>query len=191
MNRAVFLDRDGVLNALVYRAEEGTHDSPYSLAEFHLLPGVAEAIRLIHRLKMLAVVVSNQPGVAKGKCDGAFLEVLSQELQRQLNAQGAWLDGTYYCLHHPDGAVEELRLMCECRKPRPGLLLKAAQELGVDLQSSYMVGDSAKDMEAASAAGCKGLLVGNGSANAPDALKSHLVARDLLEAVQKIARVEG
>ncbi|MEE9262794.1 MAG: HAD family hydrolase [Dehalococcoidia bacterium] len=191
MNRAVFLDRDGVLNALVYRAEEGIHDSPYSLAEFRLLPGVAEAIRLIHRLKMLAVVVSNQPGVAKGKCDGAFLEVLSQELQRQLKAQGAWLDGTYYCVHHPEGAVEGLRLTCECRKPRPGLLLKAAQELGVDLQSSYMVGDSAKDMEAASAAGCKGFLVGNRSANAPDALKSHLVARDLLEAVQKIARGEG
>ncbi len=101
------------------------------------------------------------------------------------------MDGIYYCLHHPEGTVEGLRLMCECRKPRPGLLLKAAQELGVDLQSSYMVGDSVKDMEAASAAGSKGLLVGNGFANAPDALESHLVARDLLEAVQKIARGEG
>src|SRR3989304_5459954 len=101
MNRAVFLDRDGVINALVYRPSQAIHDSPYSLTEFRLLPGVADAINQIHRLGMLAVVISNQPGVAKGRCDRELLQTLSDEFRKLFAVDGSCLDCTYYCFHHP------------------------------------------------------------------------------------------
>jgi D-glycero-D-manno-heptose 1,7-bisphosphate phosphatase len=189
--RCVFLDRDGVLNALVYRPEEGIYDSPYALEEFRLLPRVAEAVRLINRMGMLAIVVSNQPGVAKGKCDLSFLEEVSFELRRRLEKQGARLDGIYYCLHHPEGTVAAYRKVCECRKPRPGLLLQAARDFNIDLRGSYMVGDGEKDLEAALAAGCQAVWVGNGPGRTRGFLRPHLVASDLLEAVYKIAEREG
>lgn len=187
MNRAVFLDRDGVLNGLIYRPEEGVYDSPYCLEEFCLSPRVAEAIALIHHLGMLAIVVSNQPGVAKGKCDGLTLDVLTRHLCRELERQEARLDGIYYCVHHPEALVPHLRVACDCRKPRPGLLLQAAREHSIDLCRSYMVGDSPKDIEAGLAAGCRTILIhSHNSAPLPLGLTPHLVATDLLNAIKGI-----
>ena len=191
--RAIFLDRDGVINALVYRPEEGVYDSPYSLEELRLLPGAAEAIRQINALGWLAVVVSNQPGVAKGKCDHAFLDQVTDKMREELARQGAHLDGVYYCRHHPKAVVAELRVACECRKPRPGLLLEAARAHGVDLAASYMVGDKLSDVEAGRAAGCKTILVGGaldrqGGTGGP---RPDWLAGDLLEAVGVIQVQEG
>ena len=159
MNRAVFLDRDGVINAALYDPLEGKLDTPYRLEDFRLLPGVGRAVRAINEMGLLAVVVSNQPGVAKGKCDYAFLETVNAELAARLARQRAHLDAIYYCLHHPDAVDESLRIDCDCRKPKPGLLLRAARELDIDLARSFMLGDSPKDIEAGLAAGCQTSLV--------------------------------
>ena len=187
MNRAVFLDRDGVINAAIYNPVEGKLDSPYTLQDFRLLPGAAQAIRGINGLGFLAVVVSNQPGVAKAKCDPAFLESLDQRLNWELARQGAHLDAIYYCLHHPQAQVESLRASCDCRKPQPGLLLRATRELDIDLARSYMVGDSPTDVAAGLAAGCRTILLSDDDDPPVNGHRPHFVATDLAAAVRVIA----
>ena len=187
MNRAVFLDRDGVINAAMYNPVEGKLDSPYQLEDFRLLFGAAQAIRRINSLGFPAVVVSNQPGVAKGKCDLAFLETLGQRLRWELAHQGAYLDAIYYCLHHPQAQVESLRESCECRKPQPGLLLRAARELDIDPTRSYMVGDLPTDVEAGLAAGCRTILLSDDDDPPENGHRPHVVATDLAAAVRVIA----
>lgn len=159
--RAVFLDRDGVINRMVYHAEHGLVDSPQNLAEFDLLPGVAAAIRCINELGLLAVVVSNQPGVAKGKCTLVGLEAMTAKLHAELAAGGAHLDAVYYCLHHPNALLPEYRQPCICRKPQPGLLQRAAEEHGIDLPASFMIGDGLTDVLAGHAAGCTTIFLGD------------------------------
>ena len=110
MNRAVFLDRDGVINAAPYNPAEGKRDSPYSVSEFRLLPGAKRAVRLLNEAGWLTVLVSNQPGVAKGKCTTGVLDELTECLKERLAEAGGHLDGIYYCLHHPDAVVPELRV---------------------------------------------------------------------------------
>ena len=165
MDRAVFLDRDGVLNELKYNERELLWDSPYTLDDFHWLPGVPEAIRQLNQLGLKTIVVSNQPGVAKGKCAIGFLETLTQQITTDLKKIGAWLDGIYYCLHHPEGSVLEYRMDCDCRKPKSGLLLKASQQHNIDLSSSYMIGDRFIDIQAGQAAGCKSIFVESPATN--------------------------
>jgi len=126
MSRAVFLDRDGVINATLWNSTEEKWDSPYTLEDFQLLPGTAQAIRSMNELGYLTVVISNQPGVAKGKCSPQFLDALDRKMLLDLAREDARLDAIYYCLHHPDAQVESLRVACGCRKPKPDLLLRAA-----------------------------------------------------------------
>ena len=161
MNRAVFLDRDGVINQLVHRPEDPTSvwDSPYLLSEVELIEGVGEAIQKINGLGFLAIIVSNQPGVAKGKCDLDFLDKATDFIRSTLLKQNAFIDDVYYCLHHPDAVNEAYRIICECRKPKPGLLFQAAQDHEIDLSRSYMIGDRITDIVAAEAAGCEAILV--------------------------------
>ncbi|MFV2065299.1 MAG: D-glycero-alpha-D-manno-heptose-1,7-bisphosphate 7-phosphatase, partial [Chloroflexota bacterium] len=161
--------------------------------DLQLLPRAARAIRMINEMDYLAVVVSNQPGVAKGKCDHAFLEAVDAELSTQLGRQGARLDALYYCLHHPEARVESLQIECDCRKPKPGLLLKAARELHVDLHQSFMVGDSVVDIQAGKAAGCRTILVNGHHQHPPgdSAVRPHHTTSDLLAAIEAIKREEG
>lgn len=188
MNKAVFLDRDGVLNALVYRPKEGLWDSPYSLEEFQLLPVVAQALKLVRDMGFLAIVVSNQPGVAKAKCSLSFLQELNQKLQSELAQAGAHLDAIYYCLHHPDGIIAPYGTVCSCRKPKPGLLLAAAREHAVALSRSYMVGDRSVDVQAGQNAGCMTILLDNGTADSMGDVRPHWVAASLLEAAERIRK---
>ena len=151
---AVFLDRDGTINE-----EVGYLDS---LAKLRLVPGAAEAIRLINESGMKAVVVTNQSGVARGLFTERFVDEVHARLREMLRQEGASLDGFYFCPHHPrEGRGEYLR-SCDCRKPSPGLLLRAADELALDPRMSYMVGDTLKDIEAASRIGARGILVRTG-----------------------------
>lgn len=159
--RAVFLDRDGVLNQVVYNPDFGTLDSPSNVNDFHLLPGVTAALRDMSALGLLLVVASNQPGIAKGKMSRAILESVTEKMRRDLAQAGVGLAGVYYCLHHPEASVAEHRTVCGCRKPRPGLLLQAAQELDIDLGESFMIGDGLTDVQAGQAAGCRTVLIGN------------------------------
>jgi D-glycero-D-manno-heptose 1,7-bisphosphate phosphatase len=160
-SRAVFVDRDGVLNDLVVDREEGRFGSPLSAAQLSVPPFVAEAVREIRdELGFKVVVVSNQPGVAKKQFSLRELEKMNRKLREEAVGPGGSFDGEYYCLHHPDARVRKYRVACDCRKPSPGLLLRASSEMGLDLGSSYFVGDGLVDIKAGKSAGCRTVLVG-------------------------------
>ena len=150
--KAIFLDRDGTLNE--YKGFITDAD------DIVLMDGAAEAVKLINNSEYLAIVVTNQPVIARGECTTEGLEKIHNRLERLLGEKGAYLDAIYYCPHHPDrgfeGEVAELKIDCQCRKPNPGLFFKASQDSNIDLSVSYMVGDSDKDVEAGRNAGCKG-----------------------------------
>jgi D-glycero-D-manno-heptose 1,7-bisphosphate phosphatase len=151
---AIFLDRDGTINE-----EIGYMDR---LEKLRLIPKAAEAIRLINASGMKTVVVTNQSGVARGIFNESLVAEIHARLAEMLRAEGAFLDGIYFCPHHPtEGRGDYLR-GCECRKPSPGLLLRAAAELHLDAARSYMVGDTLKDIEAGGRAGAQGILVRTG-----------------------------
>lgn len=153
--KAIFLDRDGTINKYVgfLRKEE----------EFELLPGVAEAVKKINESGYLAIVVTNQPVIARGEVTYSQLENIHNKMETLLGKEGAYLDAIYFCPHHPhsgyEGEVKELKIDCDCRKPKPGMLLKAAEDLNIDLSQSYMVGDGENDIKAGKAAGCKTVLL--------------------------------
>jgi len=154
--KAVFLDRDGTLNRYVgfLRKTE----------EFELISGVTEALRGINRSGYLAIVVTNQPVIARGEVTEEQLEQIHGRMEMLLGKEGAYVDAIYHCPHHPDkgyaGEIEELKIDCSCRKPKPGMLLKAAEDYNIDLSESWMVGDGKRDIEAGKAAGCKTILLG-------------------------------
>ena len=150
---AVFLDRDGVINAYVYNSELGTVDSPAHPDEFVLLPGSAQAIAELNCLGLPVIVVSNQPGIAKRRFNSALLTAMTEKMHAETRIAGGCLDAVYYCLHHPQSLLPEYRVDCDCRKPSPGLLVRAAEELGLDLAKSYMVGDGVTDIVAGARAG--------------------------------------
>jgi D-glycero-D-manno-heptose 1,7-bisphosphate phosphatase len=189
--RAVFLDRDGVINPLIYHKDAGIIDSPFTVSQFRVLPNVPRAIRLLNDLGVLVVVVSNQPGIAKGHFGLATLRQFDRKLKSALNPATAHIDATYYCLHHPNAIVKVFRKRCACRKPRIGLFTQAARELGVSLADSYMVGDGLTDIEAGDRAGCRTVFVGRWKCEHcqfihPPALRPTYVANNLWEAVQLI-----
>ena len=154
--KAIFLDRDGTINKYV-----GYLRTP---EQFELLEGVGEAIRKINFSGYLAIVVTNQPVIARGEVTADGLQQIHNKMETMLGKEGAYLDGVYYCPHHPDkgfaGEVEELKVVCECRKPKAGLLLKAAKDFNIDLSQSWMIGDSENDVLAGKNAGCKTALIG-------------------------------
>jgi D-glycero-D-manno-heptose 1,7-bisphosphate phosphatase len=160
LNRGVLLDRDGVINELVYLPELGIVDSPLNPDQFRLQPGAAQAIKTLNDLGFKVAVVSNQPGIAKGKMTLKLFEEITLKMKRELEREGAHLDAEYYCLHHPDAVKDEYRINCDCRKPKPGLLLKATSNLNLDPSSSYVVGDNLTDIKAAKAAGFNSILIG-------------------------------
>lgn len=154
--KAIFLDRDGTINKYV-----GYLRTP---EQFELLDGVGEAIRKINLSGYLAIVVTNQPVIARGEVTVDGLQEIHNKMETMLGKEGAYLDGVYYCPHHPDkgfaGEVEELKIVCECRKPKAGLLLQAAKDFNIDLSQSWMIGDSENDVLAGRNAGCKTALIG-------------------------------
>jgi D-glycero-D-manno-heptose 1,7-bisphosphate phosphatase len=143
MNKAVFLDRDGVINE---KPEEGEYITSWD--HFHILPGVAAGIALLNEAGYKVVIVTNQRCVAKGQLSAADLEKIHERMSQSLSRAGAKLDGIYYCPHDYQPA-------CNCRKPAPGMLLQAAHVHGIDLGASWMIGDSEIDMQAGVNAGCK------------------------------------
>jgi D-glycero-D-manno-heptose 1,7-bisphosphate phosphatase len=152
---AVFIDRDGTLNDMVYDENHGTFDSPRRADQVRLRPGATEFVRGVRAAGFLAVIVTNQPGVAKGTLTQADLDAVHGRLAELLAAGGASWDALYVCPHHPGVSA------CDCRKPKPGMLLQAAKEHGIDLARSWMVGDGLVDIGAGRAAGCRTILVSN------------------------------
>lgn len=192
--KAVFLDRDGVINAYVYNSEFGTVDSPSSPDEFTFCKGAPEAIADLTRLGFLIIVVSNQPGIAKGKYTNSLLDKMTRKMKDGVAQGGGRLDGIYYCLHHPDAALDEFRAHCDCRKPRPGLILRAAGDFGIDLGESIMIGDGITDIEAGIAAGTRTIFIGQAKPYVLDTFRQHgvqpgSIAPDLASAVERIKKL--
>jgi D-glycero-D-manno-heptose 1,7-bisphosphate phosphatase len=182
MPRAVFIDRDGVINQ---KPKEGEYVTSWD--DFHILPGVAEAVTLLRRAGYAVIVVTNQRCVAKGLLAVAELEEMHQRMRESLSRLGAILDGVYYCPH-------DYESLCSCRKPAPGMLHEAAQEHGLDLRSSWMVGDSEIDIQAGKNAGCKTARVFSageknpGGKAAETANRAEVTASSLLDSVHQILK---
>ena len=153
--RAIFLDRDGTINKYVGFLR--------NIKDFNLNDHAAQAIKKINDSEYLAIVVTNQPVIARGEVTFSQLNEIHNKMETLLGEEGAYLNAIYFCPHHPDagyeGEVKELKIDCECRKPKPGMLLKAAKDFNLDLASSFMIGDSDNDIKAGKAAGCNTLKI--------------------------------
>ena len=175
--KAIFLDRDGTINRYV-----GFLRKP---EDFELVEGVPEAIRLINNSGFLSIVITNQPIIARGEVSVLELNVIHNKMETELGKSGAFLDGLYYCPHHPHkgyaGEVEALKIDCDCRKPKPGMLLKAAIDFNIDLDRSWMIGDGENDVKAGKAVECRTALIGSDLSYGAD-----ILADNLLDAVKKI-----
>lgn len=192
--KAIFLDRDGVINELIYYSEHGIIDSPFTPEQFRLLPKVAQAITKFHELGFKVIIASNQPGIAKGYLSEETFAEIRNKMEKELAKEGAFLDGEYYCFHHPEAKVNRPKANCKCRKPKPGLLLKAAEDMDINLSQSWMIGDGLTDVKAGKSAGCRTILLGKMKCElchlmdeqdaSPDA-----IAPNLLQAAQKVEEV--
>ena len=173
--RAVFIDRDGTINKYVGFLTD--------IEDFELIDGVTDAIKKINSSGYLAIVVTNQPVVARGEVSFSELDQIHNKMETLLGKEGAYLDAIYYCPHHPhkgyEGEVEELKIDCECRKPKPGMLLKAAGDFNIDLTRSWMIGDGENDIKAGNAAGCRTILIGDSN------FGQDISAQNLYDAVNK------
>jgi D-glycero-D-manno-heptose 1,7-bisphosphate phosphatase len=161
MNKAVFLDRDGVLNDLVFNSVTREYEPPHTPEELVLYPGVIESLRVLLNTGFDLFLVSNQPDYAKGKTNLENIRAVHEKLDRSLKSAGILFKEYYYCLHHPKGIVPEYTSDCQCRKPKPYFLLKAATDYGIDLKNSWMVGDRDTDIECGKSAGLRTILVKN------------------------------
>lgn len=182
--KAIFLDRDGTINEYVgfLRKEE----------DFRLIPGVSEAIKKINNSGYLAIVVTNQPVIARGEVTEEGLEEIHKKMETLLGLDGAYIDDIYYCPHHPDkgfeGEIPELKIECDCRKPKTGMLEKAAREHNIDLSSSIMIGDSTLDIKMAENAGMQSVLLKTGQKGEDGKydVSPTLIAENLNDAINKI-----
>jgi D-glycero-D-manno-heptose 1,7-bisphosphate phosphatase len=182
---AVFMDRDGTISE-----EVGYVNHP---SRYRVFPFSAEAVRLLHERGWLAILVTNQAGVARGYFTEDLINEVHGVLQEELDRAGARLDAIYYCAHHPSVGRPPFRLDCDCRKPRPGLIRRAAEEFDIDLAKSWMIGDRYSDIELAHNAGVRSAFVltgygrGEWEYQRPDwKHEPELIAENLLEAVRKI-----
>jgi D-glycero-D-manno-heptose 1,7-bisphosphate phosphatase len=185
---AVFLDRDGVLDAAVPDPLSGQPESPLQVADARLLPGAAEAVCKLAQAGFALVCVSNQPAAAKGRATVAQLLAVHERVLELLAMEGTRLQASRLCPHHPDGVVAELSGPCPCRKPAPGMLLDAAETLGLDLRRSWMIGDTDADVAAGRAAGCRTVLIEYpGSAHKRSGgAGEDLLASDLADAAARV-----
>jgi D,D-heptose 1,7-bisphosphate phosphatase len=153
--KAIFLDKDGTL----------VDNVPYNVdpRRISLASGAGPALRLLSRLDYRFYVVSNQDGIAHGQFGESAMERVQDRLTDLLFRENLSLDGFYFCPHHPDGAIPHYATPCECRKPKPGMLLQAAHEHDIDLAESWMIGDILHDVEAGNRAGCRSVLIDNGN----------------------------
>jgi histidinol-phosphate phosphatase family protein len=186
LSRAVFLDRDGVINR---RPPEGDYITRWE--DFHILPGVAEGISLLNHAGFSVIVVTNQRCVAKGQITEADLQKMHERMTDVLARAGAKIDETFYCPH-------DIEPPCDCRKPAPGMLLSAARSRGIDLRASWMIGDSDNDVQAGRNAGCKAARVIAADAASSErariseaAITADIAAPSLLDAIRQILKQEG
>ncbi len=182
--KAIFLDRDGTVNEYVGFLR--------NIDEFKLIENTAEAIKKINSSEYLAIIVTNQPVIARGEVTYEELKQIHKKMETLLGQEGAYLDGIYYCPHHPksgfEGEIKELKIECECRKPKPGMLLEAAKDFNIDLEKSWIIGDSENDILAGKNAKCNTAYINAKDIN--ENIDYNICGRDLLECVNKILEKE-
>ena len=175
--KAIFLDRDGTINKKI--------DFLKNIDDFELIPGVADAIKKINESDYLAIVITNQPVIARGDITFKELTQIHNKMETLLGNEGAYIDDIFFCPHHPDigfdGEVKELKIKCECRKPNPGMIFKAKEKYNIDLENSWMIGDSEIDILTGKNAGCKTALVEN-----KESFNEDEKAKNLKQAIDKI-----
>lgn len=173
--RAIFLDRDGTINEYVGFLRD--------INDFRLIEGVSDAIKRINQSGYLAIVVTNQPVIARGEVTVPQLNEIHNKMETLLGADGAYLDAIYYCPHHPhkgyEGEIPELKIDCDCRKPKAGMLRRAAQEFNIDLSQSWMVGDGENDLLCGQNGGCKTAMIGEDP-------RADVCGKNLKDCIQKI-----
>jgi len=178
--RAVLLDRDGIINELIYFPEQGTIDSPFIPDQMKLTPFAVSSINRFHEMDFKVFVISNQPGMARAHFNEATFDSISCRMRNLLKQGDAYVDGEYYCFHHPQGSREEYRKVCDCRKPKPGLILKAASDHGFSVPDTFFIGDGIVDVKAGRAAGCKTVLVASVNGFLLELLAAHDAEPDFL-----------
>ncbi len=188
MNKAVFLDRDGVLIEEVHLLTKPE--------QIRVLPGVAEALQKLKAAGFHLIVVSNQTVISRGLATEAEVKAVNSHMEKLLE-NASLLDGIYICPHHPNATLASYRKNCDCRKPQPGLLLRAAEERAINLKDSFMVGDRITDIIAGARAGCRTILVQTGNHLAPpietvepldETIRPDYVCADLKAAAQWILK---
>jgi histidinol-phosphate phosphatase family protein len=182
--RAVFLDRDGVINEEV--------DLLHRIDQLRLLPGAAEGIRLLNNAGLKVIIVTNQPVVARGLCTEKDIDTIHDKLRQLLAYEQARIDAVYFCPHHENANLAEYRMVCPDRKPGPGMLQRAAQDFSLDLSECYMVGDRTVDIQAGKDAGCRTILVTTGYAgrDGKHDVTADAVCNDLKHAAEIIVAKE-
>ena len=156
---AVFLDRDGVLTELVLNRATGEHEPPHTPDDLVLFPDVIESLQILKDMGFVLFLISNQPDYAKGKTTLENIHAVHTRFNHILTSNRIHFTEYYYCFHHPDGIVPEYSFACECRKPKPYFLLKAARDYGIDLENSWMIGDRDSDIECGKAAGTRTIMI--------------------------------
>lgn len=185
LNKAVFFDRDGTIIQHV--------DLMHSVQDLRLLPGVSSAIRELNRNGFLVIVITNQPVVARGMVDEKEIDAIHAALINRLKKKGARIDVVHFCPHHPKANLKKYRVRCRCRKPAPGMILRASKQLKIDIKKSFMVGDALIDIVAGKKSGLKTILVKTGPGHARldkkyKNIKPDFEVKDLRQAVQIIER---
>lgn len=179
---AVFIDRDGTIVEEV--------DNLSKIEDLKIFPLAIKAVKLLNKYKIPAIVVTNQPVIARGWVDEQWLNNTHKEIIAKFKKGGAKIDRIYYCPHHPNANLEKYRVVCKCRKPGVGMLKQAAKDFKIDLKESYIVGNSFRDIEAGKKVGATTIAVKTGSSNFKDS-KPHIKVKGLLEAVKLILEKEG
>ncbi|HEU4522806.1 MAG TPA: HAD-IIIA family hydrolase, partial [Thermoanaerobaculia bacterium] len=182
----LFLDRDGVVNELVYYPDYGEWEAPRSVADLRLRAGAADAIRQASRNGWLVFLITNQPSYAKGKCPLQDLQAVHREVLQQLKEEGVTVTDSFVCYHHPESKIEGFGT-CECRKPSPFFIREAATAHGIDLGRSWMAGDQDTDIEAGRRAGVRTALINYEHSHVKrGAVEPDLVCADLAELVRNL-----
>lgn len=186
MTKALFLDRDGVIDDLVFYSDTGEWEAPRHVRELHVRPGAAEALREAARAGFLIFLITNQPSYAKRKCPLEDLEAVHARVVDELARSGVKVTESYVCFHHPESTIEGYG-RCECRKPSPFFIWEAARSYGIDLRESWMIGDQETDVVTGINAGCRtALLKYEHSSSKRGSAQPDVVSTDLAELVRQI-----
>ncbi len=185
--RAVFLDRDGVINQNIFNPASGEYEAPLTATDFALVPGALEALWRLQTAGFLLFVVSNQPNYSKGKATLEELAAIDARMRREVSAAGIALAGVYCCLHHPEGIAAEYSGTCACRKPSPYFLLRAMREFGLDPGHSWMIGDRETDVICGCEAGVRTIFI-DGRRKGISGMGADWDAPDLAGAAEHICR---